>query len=184
MEKRIAILATNGFEEMELKSPMERLKEEGFTVEVVSLEEGSIKGWSKGKWSGKVKVDKLVSQVKAGDYHALVLPGGVINPDKLRRDSEVLNFVREFFRQGKPVGAICHAGWTLIEADVVKGRTMTSFSSIKTDLKNAGAIWVDKEVVVDQGLVTSRSPEDLQAFNQKLVEEIREGKHDLQHEHA
>lgn len=181
MEKRIAILATNGFEESELTSPLEALKDEGFKVDVVSLEKGKIKGWADGNWSGEVEVDQKVSEVRAKDYNALVLPGGVINPDKLRRDKDVLTFVRDFFKQGKPVGAICHGAWTLIEADVVKGRTMTSFHSIKTDLENAGAIWVDKEVVVDQALVTSRNPDDLPAFNGKVIEEIKEGKHDLQH---
>lgn len=180
-KKKIAILATNGYEESELTSPLDALKDEGFKVDVVSLEKGKIKGWADGNWSGEVEVDKTVNEVNARDYDALVLPGGVMNPDNLRRDQKVLSFVRDFFKQGKPVGAICHGAWTLIEADVVKGRTMTSFSSIKTDLKNAGAIWVDKEVVVDQALVTSRNPGDLPAFNGKIIEEIKEGKHDLQH---
>ncbi len=181
MEKRIAILATNGFEESELKSPKEALEKEGFKVEIVSLEKENIKGWSNGNWSDEISVDRSIKDVNAKEYNALVLPGGVINPDKLRRDENVLIFVRDFFKQGKPVGAICHAGWTLIEADVVKGRTMTSFQSIKTDLENAGALWVDKEVVVDEALVTSRNPNDLPAFNSKVIEEIKEGKHDLQH---
>ncbi|TVZ28504.1 protease I [Gillisia sp. Hel_I_86] len=181
MKKRIAILATDGFEESELKSPKDAMEKEGFKVEIVSLKSGSIKSWSDGDWSKECKVDKTLGEVNAKDYNALVLPGGVINPDKLRREEEVLTFVRDFFNQKKPVAAICHAAWTLIEADVVKGRKMTSFNSIKTDLENAGAHWVDKEVVVDEGLVTSRTPNDLPAFNAKLIEEIHEGKHEKQH---
>ena len=179
--KRIAILSTNGFEESELKSPKEAMEKEGFTVDIVSLESGEIKGWSDGNWSNSYKVDKTLNEVKAEDYNALVLPGGVINPDLLRREEIVLNFVRDFFKLKKPVAAICHAPWTLISAGVVKGRKMTSFKSIKDDLVNAGANWVDQEVVVDQGFVTSRNPNDLPAFNSKLIEEIKEGKHEMQH---
>ena len=179
--KRIAILATNGFEESELKSPKEAMEKEGFQVDIVSLESGEIKGWANGNWSNSYKVDKTIDQVTAEDYNALMLPGGVINPDKLRREEKVLTFVRDFFKQEKPVAAICHAAWTLISADVVEGRKMTSFNSIKDDLVNAGANWVDEEVVVDQGFVTSRNPDDLPAFNSKLVEEIKEGKHEEQH---
>ncbi|CAM4134348.1 type 1 glutamine amidotransferase domain-containing protein [Zobellia nedashkovskayae] len=179
--KRIAILATNGFEESELKSPKEAMEKEGFNVDIVSLESGEIKGWADGNWSKSYKVDKTIDQVTAEDYNALMLPGGVINPDKLRREEKVLTFVRDFFKQEKPVAAICHASWTLISADVVKGRKMTSFNSIKDDLVNAGANWVDEEVVVDQGFVTSRNPDDLPAFNSKLIEEIKEGKHEEQH---
>tara|TARA_R110002124_G_scaffold138576_6_gene302249 strand:- start:196758 stop:197306 length:549 start_codon:yes stop_codon:yes gene_type:complete len=181
MEKKIAILATNGFEESELKSPKEAMEAEGFTVDIVSEEEGTIKSWSDGNWSNEYKVDKTLSNVNANQYNALVLPGGVINPDKLRRNENALVFVRDFFNQKKPVAAICHAGWTLISADVVKGRKLTSFNSIKDDLVNAGANWVDEEVVVDEGFVTSRNPDDLPAFNSKLIEEIKEGKHELQH---
>ena len=181
MEKKIAILATNGFEESELKSPKEAMEAEGFTVDIVSEEEGTIKSWSDGNWSNEYKVDKTLSNVNANQYNALVLPGGVINPDKLRRNENALVFVRDFFNQKKPVAAICHAGWTLISADVVKGRKLTSFNSIKDDLVNAGANCVDEEVVVDEGFVTSRNPDDLPAFNSKLIEEIKEGKHELQH---
>ncbi|RKS53233.1 protease I [Gillisia mitskevichiae] len=181
MKKRIAILATDGFEESELKSPKDAMEKEGFQVEIVSLKSGNIKSWADGNWSSEYKVDKTLNEVSAKDYNALVLPGGVINPDKLRREEDALTFVRDFFKQKKPVAAICHASWTLIEADVVKGRKMTSFNSIKTDLVNAGALWEDKEVVVDEALVTSRNPDDLPAFNAKLIEEINEGKHDLQH---
>ncbi len=179
--KRIAILATNGFEESELKSPKEAMEQEGFQVDIVSTEAGQIKGWANGNWSNSYKVDKTLDQVKANDYNALMLPGGVINPDQLRRNENALAFIRDFFKQEKPVAAICHAPQVLISADVVKGRKLTSFSSIKDDLINAGAHWVDEEVVVDHGFVTSRNPDDLPEFNSKLIEEIREGKHEEQH---
>ena len=181
MKKKIAILATNGFEEVELTSPKEALDKEGFETHIVSLESGSIKSWKDGNWGESFSVDKTLDQVSASDYNALLLPGGVINPDKLRREDKALTFVRDFFKQEKPVAAICHGPQILIDAEVVKGRKMTSFPSIKKDLMNAGANWVDEEVVVDQGFVTSRSPEDLEAFNSKLVEEGYEGKHDEQH---
>lgn len=181
MKKKIAILATNGFEESELTSPKKAMEAEGFTVEIVSEESGTIKSWSDGNWSKEYLVDKTLDSVSAKDYNALVLPGGVINPDKLRRNENALLFVRDFFKQEKPVAAICHAAWTLISAGVVKDRKMTSFKSIKDDLVNAGANWVDEEVVVDSGFVTSRNPDDLPAFNSKLIEEIKEGKHKEQH---
>ncbi|MAZ72073.1 MAG: protease [Flavobacteriaceae bacterium] len=181
MEKKIAIVATNGFEESELTSPKKAMEAEGFTVEIVSEKSGTIKSWSDGNWSNDYLVDKTLDSVSAKDYNALVLPGGVINPDKLRRNEDALLFIRDFFKQEKPVAAICHAPWTLISADVVKGRKMTSFESIKDDLINAGANWVDEEVVVDSGFVTSRNPDDLPAFNSKLIEEIKEGKHKEQH---
>jgi protease I len=181
MEKRIAVLATNGFEESELKSPKEAMEDAGFKVDIVSEEKGTIKGWADGNWSNEYTVDKTLSEVTSKQYNALVLPGGVINPDKLRRNEDALVFVRDFFKEKKPVAAICHAAWTLISAEVVKGRKMTSFASIKDDLVNAGAEWVDEEVVVDEGFVTSRNPKDLPAFNSKLIEEIKEGKHELQH---
>lgn len=179
--KRIALLATNGFEESELKSPKEAMEKEGFQVDIVSPQAGKIKGWSDGNWSNSYDVDKTLDQVKADDYNALMLPGGVINPDTLRQNENALAFVRDFFKQEKPVAAICHAPWILISAEVVKGRKMTSYKSIKDDLINAGAKWVDQEVVVDQGFVTSRNPNDLPAFNAKLIEEIKEGKHEEQH---
>jgi len=179
--KKIAILATNGFEEVELTSPMEAMKKEGFEVHIVSEESGKIKAWASTDWGREYDVDKTLSEVSAKDYNALVLPGGVINPDKLRRNEDALTFVRDFFEQHKPVAAICHAPWTLISAGVVEGRKMTSFNSIKDDVINAGAEWVDEEVVVDQGFVTSRNPDDLPAFNAKLIEEIKEGKHEMQH---
>lgn len=181
MKKRVAILATDGFEESELKSPKEAMEKEGFQVDIISTKSGKIKAWNKGNWSNEYEVINTVENVKAQDYNALMLPGGVINPDKLRRSEDALNFVRDFFKQSKPVAAICHAPWTLISAEVVEGRKMTSFHSIRKDLENAGANWVDQEVVVDQGFVTSRNPDDLPAFNSKLIEEIKEGKHKEQH---
>ena len=174
--KRIAFLATNGVEDSELREPHKAVTGAGADADVVSLEEGEIEG----KKGSSFQVDKVVNAVEAGDYDALVLPGGVANPDKLRTDDKAVRFVREFFEQGKPVGVICHGGWTLVEADVVRGRKMTSYPSIKTDLVNAGAKWVDEEVVVDRGLVSSRWPDDLPAFNAKLIEEFAEGIHDEQ----
>jgi protease I len=176
-EKRVAILATDGYEESELTSPKQALEKAGARVLVVSPKSGSIKGWKKGDWSGKETVDLTLDEADPNDFDALLLPGGVINPDKLRREEKAVRFVRAFFDAKKPVAAICHGPQLLIEADVVRGRRMTSFFSISTDLKNAGAKWVDEEVVVDQGLVTSRSPDDLPAFNKKLVEEVAEGIH-------
>jgi len=180
--KKVAILATDGFEQSELFSPLERLRKEGATVHIVSDKSDSIKGWNEGNWGKSIEVDRTLSQASAEDYNALVLPGGVINPDTMRTKSEALTFVRDFFKQKKPVAAICHAPQLLIEADVLSGRNVTSYKSIKTDLVNAGAKWEDKAVVVDQGLVTSRNPGDLDAFNDKIVEEIKEGKHELQAE--
>ncbi|MGV3460879.1 MAG: type 1 glutamine amidotransferase domain-containing protein [Flavobacterium sp.] len=181
MSKRIAILATNGFEESELKSPKEALENEGWTAHIVSPESGSIKSWSGKDWGKDFTVDKTIDEVSSKDYHALVVPGGVINPDRLRVNAKAVSFVKDFFDEKKPVAAICHGPQVLINAGVVEGREMTSYESVKVDLQNAGANWVDKEVVVDNGLVTSRSPEDLPAFNKKLIEEIKEGKHELQH---
>lgn len=181
MSKRIAILATNGFEESELKSPKEFLEQQGWTAEIVSSESGTIKSWAKTDWGPEYKVDKVLGEVSSSRYHALVLPGGVINPDKLRTNVKAIEFVKAFFEEKKPVAAICHGPQTLINAGVIDGRELTSYPSLEIDLINAGANWVDKEVVVDNGLVTSRSPEDLPTFNKKMVEEIKEGKHELQH---
>jgi protease I len=181
MSKKVAILATHGFEESELKSPKEYIEQQGWTAEIISPEAGSIKSWADKNWGPEYKVDKTLSEVSASDYNALVLPGGVINPDKLRTNDDALKFVKDFFDQKKPVAAICHGPWTLINAGVIDGRKVTSVKSISQDLINAGAEWSDKEVVTDQGLVTSRTPEDLPAFNKKLVEEINEGKHQMQH---
>lgn len=181
MDKKVAILATNGFEQIELDSPKKAFEDAGATVHIISPEKGEIKAWKDGNWSDSYKVDKHVSEVKADDYNALMLPGGVINPDKLRTDKASINLIKDFFKQKKPVSAICHGLQTLIDAEVVKGRKVTSYPSIRKDLENAGAQWVDEEVVVDQGFTTSRNPDDLPAFNKKIVEELREGKHDRQH---
>jgi len=181
MSKKVAILATNGFEKSELFSPKEYLEEQGWTAHVVSPESGSIKSWDEKDWGKSIDVDKTLSEASASDYDALVLPGGVINPDTLRTNEQALSFIRDFFNAKKPVAAICHGPQLLISADVVRGRKVTSYESVAIDLKNAGAIWSDEEVVVDQGLVTSRKPGDLPAFNKKMVEEIKEGKHDRQH---
>lgn len=178
--KRVAILATNGFEESELREPKAALEKAGAEVHIISEESGEIKGWADGNWSNSYKVDKTLSEVNQSDYNALMLPGGVINPDKLRRNDKAISFVKSFFENHKPVAAICHGPQILAEADVLKGRKITSFSSIKRDMINAGANWVDEEVVVDEGLVTSRTPNDLKAFNDKLVEEVYEGKHEEQ----
>lgn len=179
-KKRVAILATDGFEEIELVEPKTAMESHEFEVDVIAPNSGTITSWDKDNWGKDINVDKTVDEVKAEDYHGLMLPGGVINPDRLRRNDKAVDFVRDFFKKHKPVAAICHGPQMLIEADVVDNRKMTSFPSIKTDLKNAGANWVDQEVVVDEGLVTSRSPKDLIAFNDKLVEEVREGKHEEQ----
>lgn len=175
--KKVAILATDGFEQDELLSPLEALREAQADVKIVSPGKDQIKGWDYTDWGKKVKVDVQLDKARPEDFDALVLPGGVINPDHLRREPAAVQFVRAFFQTGKPVAAICHGPQMLIEADVVRGRKLTSFASIKTDLKNAGAQWVDSEVVVDNGLVTSRSPDDLPAFNQKMIEEFAEGVH-------
>ena len=180
MNKKIAILATNGFEEVELSSPKEYLEKQGWQADIVSPESGSIKSWASTDWGKDYPVDQELKNVKATDYDALVLPGGVINPDKLRTDENALAFIKDFFEAGKPVAAICHGPQILISAGLVKGRKMTSYPSVKVDLVNAGADWHDLEVVVDKGLVTSRNPDDLPAFNKKMVEEIKEGKHQPQ----
>lgn len=176
--KRVAILATDGFEQSELEQPLNALREAGAEVDIVSTHNGSIKGWHDGNWGNEVNVDKTLAQVGSKDYNALVLPGGVINPDKLRNDKDAVAFVNAFFDEKKPVGAICHGPWTMIETGKLKGRKVTSYPSLRTDLTNAGAEWVDEEVVVDQGIVTSRNPNDLPAFCNKMIEEVREGKHD------
>ena len=175
--KRVAVVATDGFEQSELMQPKKALEQAGAKVDVISIQAGAIRGWTDRNWGESVAVDRTIDSVNARDYDALVLPGGVMNPDKLRRNQKVLAFVRAFFDQGKPVGAICHGPWTLIDAGVVRGRRMTSYESIQTDLKNAGAQWADEEVIVDSGLVTSRKPADLPRFNEKLIEEIAEGVH-------
>ncbi len=167
--KKVAILATDGYEQVELTDPRKNLEKAGAKVDVISIKQGEIKGWDHTDWGKSVKVDHLVSEVKPADYDALVLPGGQINPDQLRTDKNAVAFIKQFVESGKPVAAICHGPWGLVEADVVNGKTVTSWPSIHTDLKNAGANWVDKEVVQDGNLITSRKPEDIPAFSETLI---------------
>jgi protease I len=175
--KTVAILTENGFEEIELTSPKKALEEAGATVHIVSPQKEKVKGWDHDHWSIEVPVDVHISDAKFDDYDGLVLPGGVINPDKLRRDKQSVDFAQQFLEAGKPLAAICHGPQLLIETGILEGREITSYPSIRKDLENAGANWHDREVIVDNGLVTSRSPEDLDAFNRKMVEEIAEGIH-------
>lgn len=180
--KIIAVLSENGFEETELTSPVQRLKEEGATVHIISSESGKIQAMKGDRdWTIEVDVDKTIRDANADEYHGLLIPGGVLNPDSLRKNEDAIAFVKAFFNEGKPVAAICHGPQVLITAEVVEGRKMTSTKTIKIDLINAGAEWYDEEVIVDQGLVTSRSPDDLPAFNDKIVEEFAEGIHEGQH---
>lgn len=179
--KRIAFLATDGVEQSELARPWDAIRAAGAEVILVSLEEGKIQGMEHDQKGKEFKVDEIVSEADAADFDGLVLPGGVANPDKLRMEQRAVNFVKDFFQQSKPVAAICHGPWTLVEADVLKGRTITSWPSLKTDIINAGGEWVDEEVHVDQGLVTSRKPDDLDAFCAKAIEEFAEGRHEGQH---
>lgn len=173
MKKKVAILVTHGFEESELKSPKEHLELQGWTTHIISPEEGTVKSWINGNWGPNYPVDFTLDDVNAKEYDALLLPGGVINPDSLRTNEKAIKFIRGFFTDKKPVAAICHGSQSLINAQVVKDREMTSYPSIKKDLMNAGAVWLDRDVVVDQGLITSRSPDDLNAFNRKIVEELK-----------
>ncbi|MQT12649.1 type 1 glutamine amidotransferase domain-containing protein [Segnochrobactrum spirostomi] len=178
---KIVIVATDGYEQSELEVPLRKLKEAGATVEVAApagtRNPGEILGWDEKDWGRPVKIDKGLDSIRAADYDALVLPGGQINPDKLRLEPKAVELVKEFVNAGKVVAAICHGPWLLVEAGVAKGRRLTSYKSIKTDVKNAGGIWVDEEVVTDRGVVTSRSPADLDAFVGKIIEEISEGAH-------
>jgi len=175
--KKIAILTHQGFEQVELTEPRKAIEEAGGTAHIVSPVEGKVRGWQKGEWGDEFEVDVPLDRADPNEYHGLLLPGGVLNPDKLRMEEKALDFVRAFFEAGKPVAAICHGPQTLIDAGVVDGRRMTSYRAIRQDLINAGADWVDEEVVVDQGLVTSRKPSDVPAFNRKMVEEFAEGVH-------
>jgi len=182
--KRVAFLATDMVEQVELTEPWKAVEGEGAQTELISLEEGEIQGFNHYDKADKFKVDKTVEEARADDYDALVIPGGVGNPDTLRADENAVDFVRSFFEQGKPVGVICHGPWMLVETGVVRGRKVTSWPGIQTDIRNAGGNWVDEEVVVDNGLVTSRKPDDLPAFNEKIIEEFCEGKHEEQAQKA
>ena len=175
--KKVAILTETGFEEVELTSPKKALEDEGATVHILSPQKDKVQAWNNDQWSIEVPVDVQISDAKFDDYDALMLPGGVINPDRLRRDKDSVAFAKQFLETGKPLAAICHGPQLLIETGLLKGRDMTSFFSIKTDIQNAGANWYDMAAVVDNGLVTSRSPDDLEAFNKKMIEEIGEGVH-------
>src|SRR5436190_8050441 len=175
--KKVAILTETGFEEVELTSPKKALEEAGAVVHIVSPQKDKVKAWNHDHWSIELPVDVSIDEADADDYDALMIPGGVLNPDKMRLNEKCVEFAQQFLEAGKPVAAICHGPQLLIETGMVSGRHITSYPSIKTDLENAGAIWSDKEVIVDNGLVTSRSPKDLPAFNKKMIEEIKEGKH-------
>jgi len=175
--KKVLILATHGFEQSELEIPRDRLKAAGAEVMIASPETGEIKGWDKKDWGRPVKVDKALGEVKAADYDAIVLPGGQINPDLLRVNPDALKLIKDFYNQNKVVAAVCHAPWLLIETGIAKGRKMTSYKSIRSDVINAGAAWEDSQVVADQGVVTSRNPGDLEAFSKKIIEEMAEGRH-------
>jgi protease I len=176
--KRIAALVDNGFEQIELTEPKKALEQAGAQVDVVSPQQGKVKGWQHTKWGDEVPVDRQVGAARADDYDGLLLPGGQMNPDSLRINEEAIRFIKSFVDAGKPIAAICHGPWTLIEVGAVRGRRMTSWPSLATDLRNAGAQWVDEECVVDNGLVTSRKPDDIPAFNRKMIEEFQEGRHE------
>ena len=176
--KRVAILATDGFEQSELFQPLRALKGAGAEVDIISLKKGKIQAWDKKDWGKTIEVTDTTENADPTDYDALMLPGGVMNPDRLRADKKAVDFVRSFVSEHKPIAAICHAPWTLIEADAVKDKKLTSWPSLRKDLENAGATWVDEEVIVDHGLVTSRKPEDLSVFMKKMIEEFAEGIHE------
>lgn len=175
--RNVAILAADGFEEVELTNPKKALDEAGARTRVISIKSGTIQGMNHADKGATVPVDQILAEAKPQDFDALMIPGGLMNPDTLRSTEEALEFVRHFFREGKPVAAICHAPWVLVDAGVIRGRTLTSWPAIKTDVRNAGGNWVDREVVVDNGLVTSRKPNDIPAFNEKMIEEFGEGRH-------
>ena len=176
--KKVAALFTDGVEQVELDKPVESIRGEGAEVTYLTLEPGEVQAFNHLDHGDKIQVDTAVQDADASDFDALLLPGGVANPDFLRMDDDAVSFVRSFVEQAKPIGVICHGPWTLVEADVVKGRTITSWPSLQTDIRNAGGNWVDEEVVVDEGLVSSRNPDDLPAFTDKIIEEFCEGKHE------
>ncbi|MTI21391.1 type 1 glutamine amidotransferase [Fulvivirga sp. RKSG066] len=178
--KKIAILVEDGFEEVEFTKPKEALENQQASVDVISPKEGKVRAWNSTDWGNEYEVTKPLKEASADDYNALLLPGGVFNPDKLRANDNAVQFVKQFFEKGKPIAAICHGPWTLIETGALQGRKLTSWPSLKTDLKNAGATWVNEEVVTDQGLVTSRNPDDIPAFCAKMIEEFCEGVHEEQ----
>jgi len=173
----ILIIATNGFEQSELEVPRDTLREAGARVDVATPDGKDIRGWEHTDWGRMAKADRKIADAKCADYDALVIPGGVMNPDKLRVDEDAMRVVREFLSSGKIVAAVCHGPWLLVQADALRGREATSYKSIRKDLENAGAKWVDREVVVDDGIITSRKPDDLKAFTKKIIEEVREGRH-------
>jgi protease I len=175
--KRVAILVENGFEQVEMTEPRKALQAAGAKTQIVSPVQGQVKGWNHTEWGDTFPVDLPLENARPEDFDALMLPGGVMNPDKLRMNPKAVQFVRAFFDAGKPIAAICHAPWMLVEPDIVRGRTLTSWPSLQTDIRNAGGHWVDQEVVTDNGLVTSRKPDDIPAFNRKMIEEFAEGKH-------
>ena len=175
--KKIAILVDNGFEQVELTEPKRALEQAGAQTEIVSPAHGEVKGWQRDTWGDSFPVDIPLESATPEDYAGLLLPGGVMNPDKLRMNRKAVQFVRAFYEAGKPIAAICHGPWTLVEADVVRGRMMTSWPSLQTDIRNAGGEWIDEQVVTDQGIVTSRNPDDIPAFNKKMIEEFSEGRH-------
>ena len=175
--KRVAALVTKGFEQVELLEPKKALENAGARVDVVSPESGQVRGWNHTEWGDEVTVDRALDTAKADEYDALLLPGGVMNPDHLRMNQTAVQFVKQFATAGKPIAVICPGPWTLVEAGVVRGMKITSWPSLKTDLQNAGATWVDQEVVVDRGIVSSRKPDDIPAFNRKMIEEFAEGRH-------
>ncbi len=177
LNKKVAILVEDGFEQVELTEPRKALDNAGAQTQIISPKAGKVKGWNHTDWGQELPVDVMLDSADPNQYDALLLPGGVMNPDKLRVNPKAVSFVKAFVDSGKPIAAICHGPWTLIEAEGVRGRKMTSWPSLRTDLRNAGAQWVDQEVVTDNGLVTSRKPDDIPAFNRKMIEEFAEGRH-------